>query len=69
MTNTVELEIAILRKGLTKKEVAKYLGLSEQGFLLKLKNSTEFKASEIQALVDLLELPDKSIFFEKYGSK
>ena len=65
MTNTVELEIAILRKGLTKKEVAKYLGLSEQGFLLKLKNSTEVKASEIQALVDLLELPDKSIFFEK----
>ncbi len=65
MTNTVELEIAILKKGLSKKEVAKRLGLSEQGFLLKLNNSTEFKASEIQALEDMLDLPDKSIFFSK----
>lgn len=65
MTNTLELEIAIKRRGLSKKAVAKYLGLSEQGFLLKLNNSTEFKASEIQSLVELLELPDKSIFFEK----
>lgn len=65
MTNTLELEIAIKRKGLSKKEVAKHLGLSEQGFLLKLNNSTEFKASEIQALADLLELPDKNLFFEK----
>lgn len=65
MTNTLELEIAIKRRGLSKKAVAKHLGLSEQGFLLKLNNSTEFKASEIQSLVELLELPDKSIFFEK----
>lgn len=65
MTNTFALEMAIKQKGLTKKAVAKAIGLSEYGFQLKITNKTEFKASEIQMLCDLLDLPDKSIFFEK----
>ena len=63
MANTLQLELEIRRNGLSKKEVAKSLGLSEQGFLLKLNNKTEFKASEIRKMCDLLNLPDNSLFF------
>lgn len=64
MTNTIELEIAIKRSGLTKREVAKRLGLSEMGFYQKLNNITEFKASEIEALIKLLSIKDiGKIFF------
>lgn len=62
MTDTFELEKAIRVKGLTKKAVAVSLGLSEQGFLLKLNNKNEFKASEIQLLCEILEC-SKDIFF------
>ncbi|MSS57613.1 DUF739 family protein [Erysipelotrichaceae bacterium Oil+RF-744-GAM-WT-6] len=65
MTNTLQLETEIRRNGYTKKEVASYLGLSEQGFLLKLNNKNEFKASEIEKLCHLLKLKDKNIFFSK----
>lgn len=63
MTNTYELEKRIRQNGLTKKQVAAELGLSEQGFLLKLTNKSEFKASEICKLCDLLKLEDNSLFF------
>ncbi len=56
MTDTYALEDDINRKGLSKKEVANSLGLSVQGFLLKLNNKHEFKASEVKMLVELLEL-------------
>lgn len=56
MTNKEELEIAILRAGLTKHEVAKKLGLSDMGFYKKLNNQTEFKASEIAALQKMLHI-------------
>lgn len=63
MTNTLELEIAIKRAGLTKREVANRMGLSEMGLYKKINNITEFKASEIDFLTKLLGLEDKSIFF------
>lgn len=63
MTDQFRLEMEIRKNGLTKKAVAKHLGLSEQGFLLKLTNKNEFKASEIDALCKLLKLEDNSIFF------
>ena len=62
MTDTLELEKIMRKSGKTKKEVAKALGLSEQGFLLKLNNKNEFKASEMKTLVELLSC-DLSIFF------
>jgi DNA-binding Xre family transcriptional regulator len=65
MTNTYELEKVIRQNGLTKRQVAAELGLSEQGFLLKLTNKNEFKASEIEKLCVLLGLPDNSLFFYK----
>lgn len=64
MTDTYELEKQIRLNGFSKQQIAAELGLSEQGFLLKLRNKTEFKASEIQKLCDLLHLQDKSIFFK-----
>ena len=63
MTDQFKLEMEIRKNGLTKKAVAQHLGLSEQGFLLKLTNKSEFKASEIAALCSLLHLEDNSIFF------
>ncbi|CDC93669.1 helix-turn-helix domain protein [Roseburia sp. CAG:380] len=64
MTNKEELEIAILRAGLTKHEVAKKLGLSDMGFYKKLNNQTEFKASEIAALQKMLHIKSiNEIFF------
>ena len=63
MTNTLELEIAIKRAGFTKRKVAKQMNLSEMGLYKKIHNITEFKASEIEFLTNLLDLKDKSIFF------
>ncbi|QUH28253.1 hypothetical protein [Vallitalea guaymasensis] len=66
MTNTIELEIAIKRSGLTKREIAKQLGLSEMGLYKKIKNITEFKASEIFLLSKILAINDKEkIFFSE----
>lgn len=65
MTDTYELEKVIRIRGMTKKQIANYLGISEQSFLLKLHNKNEFKASEIKMLCELLELKDNSIFFKE----
>ncbi|SHE62521.1 hypothetical protein SAMN02745190_00842 [Schwartzia succinivorans DSM 10502] len=66
MTNTVELEIAIIRAGLRKKQVAEALGITKEGLRLKMNNKTEFTASEIATLYKLLNLNFESqqkIFF------
>lgn len=66
MTDTKELEVAITRSGLTKREIAKRLGLSEMGLYKKINNITEFKASEIKALVEMLKIGNiEAIFFAK----
>ena len=62
MTDTFELEKVIRQNGYTKKQIAKEIGLSEQGFLLKLNNKREFKASEIQKICILLKC-SRDIFF------
>lgn len=67
MTDTLQLEFAIRKAGFTKKEVAKWLGLSEVALHSKINNTTEFRASEIAALYDLLNLQSleeqQKIFF------
>lgn len=67
MTNTLLLKMAILKSGLTNKEVAQHLGLSAMGLYQKMNNVTEFKASEISQLYKLLNLSSleeqQQIFF------
>lgn len=56
MTNTLMIEMAIRRAGLTKKEVTRQLGLSVMGLHQKINKTKEFKASEISQLYNLLNL-------------
>ena len=67
MTDTVEFEIALKRVGLTKKKVAQSLGISDMSLYQKVNNITEFKASEISKLYELLKLSSltdqQKIFF------
>ena len=66
VTNTLEFEIAMKRVGITKREVAKRLGISEMGLYQKINNITEFKASEISKLYDVFNLQtldDQQNFF------
>jgi transcriptional regulator with XRE-family HTH domain len=64
VTDTLTLELYIKKKGYTKKEIAALLGLSFNGFMLKVNNVNEFKASEIKQLCEILDLKDTSIFFK-----
>lgn len=66
MTNTQNLDIAILKSKKTRKEISAELGISEMGFYKKAKGMTEFKASEICRLKEVLNLTPAemaSIFF------
>ena len=68
MTNTNLLEQYIERSGYKKGFIAKQLGITAYGFALKVKNKSEFKASEIEALCQLLKIGAKdkeAIFFAK----
>ena len=68
MTNTKLLEEAIEKSGLKKSYIAKAIGLkSAFGLANKIKNITEFKATEINALCELLKIDSleekEAIFF------
>ena len=66
MTDTKALYNAIERSGYLKKYIARQLGISYQGFLNKAKKRSEFTASEIEKLKDLLSLSSSerdAIFF------
>ena len=56
MTNTKLLNEKIAESGLKKKFIADKLGLSTYGLQRKIENVTEFKASEISALCDVLDI-------------
>ena len=66
MTNLKELEIALVKVGLTKKEYAKALGISVQALYNKINNIAEFKVSEIVKSCEVLNLSSEDrekIFF------
>ena len=66
MTNTELLEERIKKSGYQKNFIAKTLGLTPYGLALKISNKSEFKASEIEALSDLLGIDsweDRSAIF------
>lgn len=57
--NREELRAEIARKNLSKRAIAKALGISETSLLMKMRHDREFKESEIKKLVEVLNLtPD-----------
>ena len=56
MTNTALLNEIIEESGLRRSKIAKTIGITREGLWLKLNNKNEFKASEIKALCELLNI-------------
>ena len=56
MTDCKRLEHALLDANVSKRDLAKSLNISEQALFNKLKNISEFKASEIVKITELLNL-------------
>ena len=67
MTNTLKLKSKIIELNLKTNDIAKLLGISKTSFSMKLNNLREFKASEIQKLINILQINDfkecEKIFF------
>ena len=56
MTNTELLEAAIERSGYKKSYIAKVIGITAYCLARKIRNESEFKASEINMLCKLLKI-------------
>ena len=54
MTNSFELEQDIKNSGLKRKFIAEKLGITDYSLAKKINNVTEFKASEIKMISELL---------------
>lgn len=70
MTNTKMLEAAIALSGIPKNVIAQKIGISRSTFFKKMRNESEFKATEIVKLQELLALTTEErnrIFFAKCG--
>lgn len=66
MTNTKLLREKIDKSGYKMGYIASQIGITPQGFYLKLNNTHQFKAAEIQMLCKLLDIDSeemKAIFF------
>ena len=69
MTNTVELEVQIVRAGVKKKDLIERLHISHTAFFNKMNNISEFKASEIATLVDALGMSREQRDLIFFGQK
>lgn len=69
MTDTEKLQDYIQRSGLKQEYIAKKIGLTSYGFARKRDNKSEFTASEIEQLCNLLNITSlrerSAIFFAK----
>ena len=67
MTNTEKLNQRIDASGYKRSYIAKTMGVTTRALSMKIRNITEFKASEINALCQLLGIVDpvemEAIFF------
>lgn len=66
MTDTSKLNEAIVESGIAITTIARELGVSREGFYKKMNNESEFKASEIMLMQDILRISPKKrdeIFF------
>ena len=65
MLNRNALRAEIVRNGMTQKEVASCLGISEKTFITRMKRGV-FGTDEVEALISLLNIQNpQSIFFAK----
>lgn len=68
MTNTMLLRETIKKSGLKYRYIAQTMGITPYGLSKKINGETEFKASEIVVLTDVLGLNDTqrdNIFFDQ----
>lgn len=68
MTNTPLLEKYIEKSGYKRSYIANVLGINSYTLSMKINNSSEFRASEIETLCELLNIDMEnrmSIFFAK----
>lgn len=64
MTNTLKLKAAITESGFTQEQIAEQLGMTVATFNYKVNNKSEFKASEIKKLCEVLHITEvNAIFF------
>lgn len=58
-----ELEIAMKRKGVSRAELAKVLGISLTSLQYKINGIREFKGSQIYTVCEYLEVENKDVIF------
>lgn len=63
--NKVLLEYEMKRKGFTAAQMAEHLGIDRSTFSKKCNGQSEFKQSEIQSIIQVLQITDPTpIFFD-----
>jgi transcriptional regulator with XRE-family HTH domain len=64
MKNTLKLKAAIMESGMNQEQIAEMLGMTNATFNYKVNNKSEFKASEIKKLCEVLSITEvNAIFF------
>lgn len=61
MVNTVELKVAMMRRGLSQKKATEALGICQAALNYKINNKRQFKMQEIAKLRDLLGLSPEEL--------
>lgn len=61
MTNTVKLKELIDKSGLKLEYIASQIGITRFSLAKKIKNETEFKASEVQKMCEILCITDNEV--------
>lgn len=63
MTNTKKLKGRIIEEGTTQGKLAEILGISRQALSLKINDKSDFTASEIAKLCEILKIDNKETYF------
>ena len=63
MTNTLKLKAAIMESGMNQEQIAEMLGMTNATFNYKVNNKSEFKASEIKKLCEVLNITEVNVIF------
>ena len=66
MADTLKLKALIAGSGIARKEIAKQMGISYFSLAKKIANESEFKANEVVALSEILNIENKEEIFFTY---